>query len=70
MFPVVGLGVLSVGVIYWYLCAKVLPKLGNYKIYVERETLEDGNEVVRYKKIRYTESLLAVERKDSGISQA
>ena len=48
----VGFAILVLGVIYWFGFAKVVPRLAGYKLVVERETLTDGNEVVRYKKIR------------------
>ncbi|KAL7274661.1 hypothetical protein RUND412_002424 [Rhizina undulata] len=52
VFPVVGVGVLILGVVYWVFWKIVLPRLGGYEIVAERKILEDGAEVVRYKKIK------------------
>lgn len=52
VFPIVGVGVLLLGAVYWVLWAKVRPRLGGYKIVAERTVLEDGAEVVRYKKVK------------------
>ncbi|KAF2756904.1 amino acid transporter [Pseudovirgaria hyperparasitica] len=51
VFPIVGVGVLLLGMTYWGLWIKVLPKIGGYKVVGERVILEDGAEVVRYKKV-------------------
>ena len=61
VFPVVGLGLLFVGTIYWYVYMKLLPKIGGYEISVERGVLEDGNEVVRFKKIRHIDGLPVIQ---------
>jgi len=52
VFPVVGVGVLVVGVVYWAVWTKLLPRLGGYKVVSERTVLEDGSEVVRYRKVK------------------
>ena len=52
IFPVVGVCVLILGGIYWAVWTKLLPKLGGYKIVSERKILEDGAEVVRYRKVK------------------
>ncbi|KAI5795328.1 amino acid/polyamine transporter I [Peziza echinospora] len=52
IFPVVGVGVLILGGIYWAIWTKLLPKIGGYKIVSERKILEDGAEVVRYRKVK------------------
>lgn len=56
-FPVVGVGVLLVGVLYWVLWAKVWPKIGGYKVVAERVVVSesesgDMQEVVRYRKVQ------------------
>ena len=51
VFPIVGVGVLLLGVVYWIGWTKVWPKLGGYKIVAHRIVSEDGTEVVRYKKV-------------------
>ena len=52
VFPIVGVGVLLLGVFYWFIWAKVWPRIGGYKIVAERFVSEaDGHEVVRYRKI-------------------
>ena len=44
IFPVVGVGVLLLGVIYWAGWTKILPRVGGYKVVAERKVLEDGAE--------------------------
>ena len=68
VFPVVGWAILFVGVIFWYVYAKVLPNIGGYKISVEREILEDGNEVVRHKRIKHIQQLPDIQPRGSDIS--
>ncbi|RVX73455.1 hypothetical protein B0A52_03097 [Exophiala mesophila] len=52
VFPVVGVGVLLLGVLYWGLWMKGLPKLLGYRIGAERYVSDtDGSETVRYKKV-------------------
>lgn len=51
VFPVVGVGVLLLGAVYWGIWTKVLPRVGGYKIVAERKFDESGAEVVRYKKV-------------------
>jgi amino acid transporter len=53
VFPLVGTGVLLLGVVYWVVWIKLLPRLGRYKIVSERMIDEQtGGEVVRYKKVK------------------
>lgn len=52
IFPVVGVGVLILGGIYWTVWTKVLPSIGGYKVVAERTVTDDGAEVVRYIKVR------------------
>jgi hypothetical protein len=52
VFPVVGLGVLLLGAVYWALWTKVWPKLGGYRIEAVRSVESDGSEIVRYLKIK------------------
>lgn len=51
VFPVVGVGVLLFGVVYWVGWTKLFPRLGGYRVVGERTTLEDGAEAVRYRKV-------------------
>lgn len=51
IFPVVGVGVLLLGGVYWTFWTKVLPAIGNYKVVAERTINEHGLEVVRYIKV-------------------
>jgi hypothetical protein len=51
VFPVVGVGVLLLGVTYWFIWTKLLPRIGGYRIVGERTLLEGGGEAVRYRKI-------------------
>lgn len=56
IFPVVGVGVLLLGVVYWAGWTKILPRVGGYKVVVEREVLEDGAEAVRFRKVYKSEA--------------
>ena len=52
VFPIVGVGVLLLGAVYWVLWTRVWPKIGGYKIVTERFiSQEDGHETVRYRKV-------------------
>ncbi|KAJ6445270.1 low-affinity methionine permease [Purpureocillium lavendulum] len=51
VFPVVGVGVLLLGGVYWTFWTKILPHFGGYKIVSERSFDEEGVEVVRYRKL-------------------
>ncbi|KAL3961211.1 hypothetical protein ACCO45_002734 [Purpureocillium lilacinum] len=50
VFPVVGVGVLLLGGVYWTFWTRILPYFGGYKIVSERTFDEEGVEVVRYRK--------------------
>ncbi|KAK8879025.1 high-affinity methionine permease [Apiospora arundinis] len=50
-FPVVGVGVLLLGGLYWVCWTKIWPAVGGYKVVAERIEDEEGNEVLRYRKI-------------------
>ncbi|KAF3914709.1 hypothetical protein AA313_de0207155 [Arthrobotrys entomopaga] len=52
VFPIVGVGVLLLGGVYWALWTKLWPRIGGYKITVDRTISDTGDEVVRYRKIR------------------
>jgi hypothetical protein len=52
VFPVVGVSVLLLGVFYWACWTKVLPRVGGYKVESQRSTDENGDEIVRYLKIK------------------
>lgn len=52
VFPVVGVGVLLLGVTYWFAWTKLLPLIGGYRVESERSFNENGDEFVRYRKIR------------------
>ncbi|KAI9003636.1 amino acid/polyamine transporter I [Gaertneriomyces semiglobifer] len=53
VFPLVGVSVLVLGAVYWAFWKHILPKFGGYSIVAERNTLEDGTEVVRYIKVKH-----------------
>jgi hypothetical protein len=44
-YCLVGIGIMFFGVFYWAVWRIVLPKLGNYKLVREKESLEDGTVV-------------------------
>ncbi|KAL8413266.1 hypothetical protein RB594_004766 [Gaeumannomyces avenae] len=51
VFPIVGVGVLVLGAIYWLVWTQVWPRLGGYRIEAERIIDEHGDEVIRYRKV-------------------
>lgn len=51
IFPIVGVGVLLLGGVYWTAWTKVWPKFGGYRIVSERYEDEAGVEHVRYVKL-------------------
>lgn len=51
VFPVVGVGVLLLGIVYWVCWTKIWPKIGGYKIETERHEDEQGAEHIRYVKV-------------------
>ncbi|KAI0969512.1 amino acid/polyamine transporter I [Xylaria arbuscula] len=52
VFPVVGVGVLLLGVFYWVCWTKIWPAIGGYKIVATRIIDDDGVEAIRYRKIK------------------
>ncbi|KAK3399812.1 amino acid/polyamine transporter I [Sordaria brevicollis] len=52
VFPIVGVAVLLLGATYWLLWTKVWPWFRGHRIVAERIIDEDGNEVIRYKKVK------------------
>lgn len=50
LYPVVGIGVLSLGVVYWAVWQQVLPRLGGYRLEAEHVVLKDGTTVAVYHK--------------------
>lgn len=51
VFPIVGVGVLLLGALYWTLWTKVWPQIGGYRIIATRVIGENAEEVIRYEKI-------------------
>ncbi|KAF2792199.1 amino acid transporter [Melanomma pulvis-pyrius CBS 109.77] len=51
VFPVVGVGVLLLGVVYWACWTKLWPRVGGYKIATDRHIDADGAEHIRYVKV-------------------
>lgn len=52
VFPVVGVGVLIAGAVYWWLWTSVWPRIGGYRLEAERHVSDvDGSETVRYRKV-------------------
>ncbi|CAL5873426.1 uncharacterized protein PFLUO_LOCUS7705 [Penicillium psychrofluorescens] len=49
---VVGIVILLLGVLYWFVWQKVLPTVGRYRLSPECEELSDGTTVVTYKKVK------------------
>jgi len=59
VFPIVGVGVLLLGVVYWTAWTKIWPRLGGYKIVAERTITDDGAEIVKYKKVKVDKAIHA-----------
>ncbi|KAF5022866.1 hypothetical protein F66182_5099 [Fusarium sp. NRRL 66182] len=51
VFPVVGVGVLILGGVYWSFWTKIFPRIGGYKIVADRRFDDSGVETVRYRKV-------------------
>ncbi|KAI1859018.1 hypothetical protein JX265_010495 [Neoarthrinium moseri] len=51
VFPVVGVGVLFLGAIYWVCWTKIWPAIGGYRVEAHRIVDENGVEVIRYRKV-------------------
>jgi uncharacterized membrane protein len=51
VFPVVGVGVLLLGVVYWTFWTKIVPRIGGYKILAQRHVDGNGVEHVKYIKV-------------------
>ncbi|KAH7318062.1 amino acid/polyamine transporter I [Stachybotrys elegans] len=51
VFPVVGVGVLILGGVYWAIWTKVLPHFGGYRVEAHRSFDDTGAEVIRYVKV-------------------
>ncbi|KAK6083402.1 amino acid permease [Seiridium cupressi] len=51
VFPVVGVGVLFLGGVYWTAWTKIWPAIGGYRIEARREVDERCIEVIRYRKV-------------------
>jgi hypothetical protein len=51
VFPVVGVGVLLLGGVYWTCWTKIWPAIGGYRIEAHRVVDEHGVEVIRYRKV-------------------
>lgn len=49
---VIGIAILLLGVLYWFVWQKVLPTVGKYRLSPEHEELSDGTTVVTYKKVK------------------
>ncbi|KAK4156131.1 high-affinity methionine permease [Chaetomidium leptoderma] len=52
VFPVVGVGVLLLGAVYWALWTKFWPAVKGHKVVAERIVDEQGVEVIRYRKVK------------------
>lgn len=52
VFPVVGVGVLLLGVVYWVCWTKIWPAIGGYKIVATRIIDDHGVEAIRYRKVK------------------
>lgn len=57
ILPVIGFAILGLAVIYWFCFVKLVPRFRGYKIVVERQVLADGNEIVRYLKMRLVDTV-------------
>jgi amino acid transporter len=51
IFPIVGVGVLLLGAVYWAFWTKVFPHFGGYRVESQRSFDESGAEVVRYVRV-------------------
>ncbi|KAI9833347.1 MAG: hypothetical protein M1819_003742 [Sarea resinae] len=54
LYPIVGIAVLTCGVLYWVLWRKVLPALGRYELEEKKSTLHDGTVVTEFARIKHS----------------
>lgn len=52
--PVIGLSILGVGVFYWVVWAKILPRVRGYRVEACRIAEEDGSEMVEFRRVPRT----------------
>ena len=52
LYPVVGIVVLILGVVYWFGWRKLLPAIGRFRWEEHKATLNDGTIVTRFKKVK------------------
>ncbi|KAG9675240.1 high affinity methionine permease, partial [Aureobasidium melanogenum] len=52
LYPVVGIVVLTVSVLYWVVWRKLLPFLGRYRLEADHEKLADGTAVVVWRRVK------------------
>ena len=52
LYPIVGIVVLALGVVYWFGWRKVLPAVGRFTWEQRKTTLADGTIVTRFAKIK------------------
>lgn len=52
LYPVVGIVVLTVSVLYWVVWRKLLPFLGRYRLEADHEKLVDGTAVVVWRRVK------------------
>ncbi|KAL3481103.1 amino acid/polyamine transporter I [Aspergillus californicus] len=50
LYPIVGIVVLCLGIVYWAVWQKILPAIGGYRLEPEHEVLQDGTIVAVYKR--------------------
>ncbi|KAH8887867.1 high affinity methionine permease [Thozetella sp. PMI_491] len=52
LYPIIGIGALLLGVVYWAVWRKVLPKIGGYELEQSKDVLEDGTVVTVFHKVK------------------
>ncbi|CAD0095648.1 unnamed protein product [Aureobasidium mustum] len=52
LYPVVGIVVLTVSVLYWVIWRKVMPFIGRYRLVADHEKLADGTAVVVWSRVK------------------
>lgn len=52
LYPLVGIAVFGLGIVYWAVWRLFLPKIGNYNLEPQKSHLKDGTTVVTYVKVK------------------
>nr|AOR51851.1 amino acid transporter [Phaffia rhodozyma] len=52
LYPIIGIAVFAMGIVWWFVWRVLLPRLGNYKLVSRVDTLSDGTRVTQFDKVK------------------